>query len=254
MFPIIECGLFQIQTFSVVLLAAFFITILAGVKSQQNDILAVRWLIQKLLIILVAAGICGRLVSVVIMMAQEKLTFAYCFIHGGFVYYGALTGGMTAGALLCIHDRKNILEMTDIALSSLPLGQAIGRLGCYLNGCCYGRETSSYFSVMYPVNGMPVRVYPTWFMESFCCFVLWYFLAHIKMRHSGETTAIYLIAYGIIRYIIEWFRGDLVRGVFGRLSTSQAFSAVAVIGGISILFYLRKRKGKITHGFPEEIP
>ena len=128
MFPIIECGLFQIQTFSVVLLAAFFITILAGVKSQQNDILAVRWLIQKLLIILVAAGICGRLVSVVIMMAQEKLTFAYCFIHGGFVYYGALTGGMTAGALLCIHDRKNILEMTDIALSSLPLGQAIGRL------------------------------------------------------------------------------------------------------------------------------
>ena len=84
--------------------------------------------------------------------------------------------------------------------------------------------------------------------------VLWYFFAHIKMRHSGETTAIYLIAYGIIRYIIEWFRGDLVRGVFGRWSTSQAFSAVAVIGGISILFYLRKRKGKITHGFSEEIP
>ena len=85
MFPIIECGLFQIQTFSVVLLAALFITILAGVKSQQNDILAVRWLIQKLLIILVAAGICGRLVSVVIMINicvlfhPWRLCLLWCF-------------------------------------------------------------------------------------------------------------------------------------------------------------------------------
>lgn len=254
MFPIIECGLFQIRTFSLVLPVAFFMTMLAGVESQQNDIFAVRWLIQKLLIILVAAGICGRLVSAVVMMTQEKLTFAYCFIHGGIVYYGALTGGMTAGILLCIHDGKNILEMADVALSSLPLGQAIGRLGCYLNGCCYGRETSSRFSVMYPINGILVRVYPTWFMESFCCFLLWYFLAHIKTRQSGETTAIYLIAYGTFRYIIEWFRGDLDRGIFGGWSTSQVFSVAAVMGGIGILFYLRKRKGKIAHGFSEEIP
>ena len=124
----------------------------------------------------------------------------------------------------------------------MPLGQAIGRIGCYFSGCCYGFEYNGYLSVPYVIDGVQTRVFPTWFIESgFCILLAIFFQVFYRSSKSGMHTAIYFIAYSSFQFIIEFFRGDDVRGVYGWISTSQIISILFFIAGILVLTIFSKR-------------
>ena len=164
----------------------------------------------------------------------------------GFVVYGGIIGGILVGWLYCMIKKLKFLEYFDLMMPSIALAQGFGRIGCFLAGCCYGKETDSIFAITFhesefaPNNVplIPTEIYSS--VLDFAHFALLLFIASRKKK-DGQVAACYLIFYSIGRFILEFFRGDLIRGSVGVLSTSQFISLFTGAAGIMILI-LRSRK------------
>lgn len=166
----------------------------------------------------------------------------------GFVVYGGLIGGILTGYLFCRIKKISFLKYFDLVMPSIALAQAFGRIGCFLAGCCYGRESHGAWGVIFPEGsyapaGTPLI--PTQLISSvanFFNFFLLIFLAR-KTKKDGQVGGLYLIFYSIGRFIIEIFRDD-PRGNVGFLSTSQFIAVFTLIVGIAIFVICAKREQK----------
>lgn len=165
----------------------------------------------------------------------------------GIVFYGALIGG-TLGALLgSVIARDDIRNYLDVAVPIVPLGHAFGRIGCFCAGCCYGRPTNSAIGVVYAraVGGAPsgVRLLPVQLFEAGADIIVFLILISVSAKTKSRylTTCLYCILYGIVRFILEFYRYDSIRGMAAGLSTSQWISIVMVAGGIigAVIIYLK---------------
>lgn len=160
----------------------------------------------------------------------------------GFVVYGGIIGGILAGWIYSRVKKINFWKYFDLLMPSVALAQGFGRIGCLLAGCCYGCETDSFFSITFQNSEFApnhVALVPTQIYSSaldFLHFVLLLFIARHK-KSDGQVAACYLIFYSIGRFILEFFRGDLIRGRVGRLSTSQFISLF--IFGVGVLLLLK---------------
>lgn len=160
-------------------------------------------------------------------------------------FYGGLFGGILAFALMYryFYLRINVPildKLVVIAPGAIALGHAIGRLGCFLNGCCYGKETDKWFGILFP--GFEHKVIPTQLFEMFFLIVLAAVLLFLAFKWNLKyTLPIYLISYPLFRFIIEFFRDD-ERGQFGPLSPSQYWSIILFVVGVTLLaLYLRMK-------------
>ncbi len=169
-------------------------------------------------------------------------------IVSGFDFYGALYGGLVAGLLYAKKAKKPFLYLADNLMFVLPLGHAIRKVGCFLGGCCFGTQTSCaigrLFNAAAPntlANRHPVQLY-----ESAVNFVLFtvFFLILKSRARTGMALAIYLILYGIGRFITDFFRSGLPLVVFG-LSFSQVASILTVALGMIILIRTQQNKEEI---------
>lgn len=156
----------------------------------------------------------------------------------GFVVYGGIIGGTLIAGLYTRIRGISFWKYFDLVLPCVAIAQGFGRIGCFLAGCCYGRETDSFIGITffnsdYAPNG--VSLYPTQLFSSAGCFVMAaaLFLYARKERPDGRTGALYLIIYSIGRSVIEMFRNDH-RGAIGFLSTSQFISIFILILGIAL--------------------
>lgn len=169
----------------------------------------------------------------------------------GWVVYGGIIGGIIGGLLYCRRYKLQTLKFFDIGLTSVALAQGFGRIGCFLAGCCYGVETHSCVAVTFThsdfaPNGIPLV--PTQLISSALDFLLAIFLILMSRRKKnkpGQCTGLYLICYGIGRFILEFFRGDLIRGNVGKLSTSQFISIFIVIAGVVFFIMCTRAKEKM---------
>lgn len=149
------------------------------------------------------------------------------FLQGGFVYYGGLFGVLIS-IIICtrrnIDLRKRIFRMIAPAI---PLFHCFGRIGCFLAGCCYGIELKVNISLFgfLLLDKLPVQLIEASF--EFIMFIVLLIIINKNNIINGVTE--YLIAYGIFRFMIEFFRGDNIRGIFCGLSTSQWISAIIII-------------------------
>ena len=167
-------------------------------------------------------------------------------IADGFVVYGGIIGGIFAGWLYCHLKKADFWKYFDLVMPSVALAQGFGRIGCLLAGCCYGRETDSVFSITFQnsdfapnhVALIPTQIYSS--VLDFVHFILLLYIARHKKK-DGQVAACYLIFYSIGRFILEFFRGDLIRGSVGSLSTSQFISLFIFAAGVLVLIY---RSGK----------
>lgn len=168
-------------------------------------------------------------------------------LQNGWVVYGGLIGGILAAMMYSKLKKISFLAYFDILIPSVALAQGFGRLGCLFAGCCYGRETDSAICVvfhesLYAPNG--VSLVPTQIISSGLNFlhflVLIWFTKHKKA--DGQVGALFLILYSIGRFILEYFRGDMLRGSVGSLSTSQFISIFTVIAGLALFIIVGKRK------------
>jgi phosphatidylglycerol:prolipoprotein diacylglycerol transferase len=164
------------------------------------------------------------------------------YISGsGFVVYGGIIGGILAAVIYCKIKRVSFLQYFDLMAPSVAIAQGFGRIGCFLAGCCYGRETDSFLGIvfqhsLYAPNG--VKLLPTQLFSSAGDFLIAGILLLFsrKSRIDGKTGALYLVLYGVGRFIIEFFRNDY-RGNIGFLSTSQFISIIIALAGLGLLLY-----------------
>ena len=163
-------------------------------------------------------------------------------LGSGFVVYGGIIGGIFGGWLYCFHKKTPYLPYLDIVMPAVALAQGFGRIGCFLAGCCYGIACESPVSVVFTHSDYApnnVALLPTQLFSSgldFLHFILLYQLSK-KIKQPGRITAIYLVCYSIGRFLIEFLRGDLIRGHVGALSTSQFIGIFLVIAGILLYRY-----------------
>lgn len=170
----------------------------------------------------------------------------------GFVVYGGIIGGTLIAGLYTKIRKISFWRYFDLVLPSVAIAQGFGRIGCFLAGCCYGKETDAWFGItfhnsLYAPNN--ISLYPTQLFSSAGCFIMAavLFIYARKDRRPGRTGALYLILYSIGRSLIEFFRNDY-RGAIGVLSTSQFISIFILI--IGILIYVLPhpiRKSQDTH-------
>lgn len=165
----------------------------------------------------------------------------------GYVVYGGIIGGILGGYLFCRKRKIDFLAYFDLIIPSVALGQSLGRLGCFFAGCCYGSTTTSSIGVVFPANSLApggIPLIPTQLFSSVFDLLLFFVLIIFAKRKkaNGEVAALYLILYSLGRFIIEFFRGDLIRGSVGTLSTSQFISVFVFI--VATLFLLMLRKSK----------
>ncbi len=172
----------------------------------------------------------------------------------GFVVYGGIIVGVLAGYLWCRFRGLVFLDYFDIVLPSVAVAQGFGRLGCFLAGCCYGRETDAFWGITFhnsdfAPNG--VKLIPTQLISAAGMFVIAGFLFWYagKPRERGTTGFLYLILYSVGRFFVEFLRNDY-RGEIGVLSTSQFISVFIVIMGVA--GFIRMKKRKVLNGGTEE--
>ncbi|WP_408070441.1 prolipoprotein diacylglyceryl transferase [Butyrivibrio sp. JL13D10] len=153
----------------------------------------------------------------------------------GYVVYGGIIGGILTSFVYVKRKHEKFLQYFDVVMPAVAIAQGFGRIGCFCAGCCYGAETNSPIHVVFThsdfaPNGVPLI--PTQLMSSAGDFLIGAFLIWFsgKTEVKGRTAAMYLVLYGIGRFVIEFFRADY-RGNLGIFSTSQIISFVIVAAG-----------------------
>ena len=162
--------------------------------------------------------------------------------HGGLVFYGGLLGGLAAALVVVRRVGLPGWRTLDLLVPSVVLAQGIGRLGCFLNGCCYGTPTTRPWAVRFP--GESVARHPTQLYESAALLVLagallWCARQPLRLK-PGVLTGWYLVSYGVWRFGVEFVRGDNAP-VAGALTFSQVVSIPLVLLGVWLLWRRRGR-------------
>lgn len=163
------------------------------------------------------------------------------YVSGGFVFLGAIPGGLAAARLAARAYRVRLADFMPLLVPALALVAALGRVGCFCAGCCYGVEC---VSVVFPaaslaappgVPRLPVQLFEAAVQLALFLALLWFTARPRRTRFAAE---FYLACYCPARFVLEFFRGDVARGALWGLSTSQWLSAAGFLA-VSLYFFMR---------------
>ena len=185
--------------------------------------------------------------------------FSMATLRAGGVFYGGLIAAIAVSVWYIRRERMPVLGTCDAFAPGLALGHAIGRLGCFSAGCCYGKPTSLPWGVTFTnplaqaISGTPlgVKIHPTQLYEAVFEAANFLFLSWLigRKKRDGEVIGAYLFLYGIARFFLEFLRADPERGsVFGGLlSGTQLISILLVIAGGLLWLQPRKKATGVPH-------
>jgi phosphatidylglycerol:prolipoprotein diacylglycerol transferase len=170
-------------------------------------------------------------------------------LEGGLVFYGGLIVAFLVSAFYLRMRRAPLLAVGDIMAPSIALGQAIGRLGCFAAGCCYGKPTSLFWGVTFTdpaclADPKNVPLHPTQLYLSVADLAIMGTLIQIDRRRkfAGQTFVSYFILYAVVRFLIEFLRGDDRGSFFGLpLSPAQGIGLVVLALALVAYLFLKKR-------------
>jgi len=171
-------------------------------------------------------------------------------MQGGFVFYGGLIGGLLFVYLGSRFHKIECMPYIRKFIFLIPFIHGFGRIGCFMAGCCYGRPYHGFGAVVFPEGSMApsgIQLFPVQIVEAIILIVIATIILILQLRFDWfYTVETYLILYGIVRFILEYFRYDELRGAVLGLSTSQWISIGIEIGAIIFIIY-NKRKNKVKH-------
>ena len=167
-------------------------------------------------------------------------------------FYGGFLGALITSAIFIRHHPQlPFWRVADVCAPAIALGQAVGRVGCFMAGDDYGRPTHVPWAVTFTdpeaasIGGAPLGIplHPVQLYESIVCLVLFAVLVRLgrRKRFDGEVILAYTLLYATVRFVLEFFRGDADRGfVFGGLLSTSQFIA-AILGPAAIALWLVRR-------------
>lgn len=255
-----------------VLFFSFFMTLPIMIFSSKVFSLSLKKMIGMPLVIVPAALLVskifhilfeGKLDAYIEGLKENGITYLFTKMLNpfvaGHVFYGGLLGGFIAGAVFTLiaypHDKKSFLKTADAASICVANGLWLTRIGCFFEGCCFGRP-SQLFGIRFPQGSKTMftlfhidpehtslftdtqPLIPTQLIHSFSNLVIFIVLLKLALskdpKNPGYISAVFLLSYSVTRFIIEFLRYD-IRGSFLMFSTSQWISIILFIGGF-ILF------------------
>jgi phosphatidylglycerol---prolipoprotein diacylglyceryl transferase len=172
--------------------------------------------------------------------------------RGGLVYYGGLIGAILATLIYVQLKKLPRWKLADALAPSIALGHVFGRIGCLLNGCCYGQKCSLPWAIVFPPDagdrGTPagIPLHPTQIYESLLNLVLYIALAQVyrRKKFDGQVFGTYLVSYAVVRSFVELFRGDYPpeQLVAGWITPAHWVSLAIFIVGVALLRILSVRQ------------
>lgn len=152
-------------------------------------------------------------------------------LRSGIVYYGGLYGGILAGYIYLKKYKQPLGKYADLLAPGIPVFHLFGRIGCFMSGCCYGVECDfgiAFTESISAPNGIPF--FPIQLVEAgLNIIILIILLATEKKRRPGTGLKLYLFMYAVIRFVLEFFRGDEIRGHVWIFSTSQWIALITIV-------------------------
>ncbi|MEW6680091.1 MAG: prolipoprotein diacylglyceryl transferase [bacterium] len=243
MYPFLfKIGSQNIYTKEFLLFLAFVIGIFLAVKRGRRFGISPKILIKLGILLFLASVIGGRLLYVFqnldwyIAHPSEIL-----FSKSGFTFYGGFLLSFIISILYLQKKRLSFLLLADIFAPSLALSEAIGRMGCFFGGCCYGKPTSLPWGISFPEGSLPhqhfgsLPLHPTQLYLALASFFIFLVIRRIK-PDKGKGFFLYLTLHSIFRFIIEFVRGDTPY-IFLNLNFSQI--TAFFIGLIGLVFLIR---------------
>ena len=179
----------------------------------------------------------------------DKFRDAIVYAIGGMVFYGGFLGGIGAIGIYCKFDKRiKARNLLDIYAVLTPLFHVFVRIGCFLGGCCFGIESPFGFTVhgntinpeLNDVNRLPIQLIEAGL--NLLIFLLIFYLFK-KSKMTDKLIFVYMLVYPVVRFTLEFFRGDAIRGFLFGLSTSQWISIllfVTAIIGLSVSHFRKK--------------
>ncbi|MBO8158259.1 prolipoprotein diacylglyceryl transferase [Thermosyntropha sp.] len=199
----------------------------------------------NMIIIMVISGIIGGRLSYILIYEREEFLIsplAVLFTSGlsGLIWYGAFIGGFIAYFIYVRKKKMPFFKIADMFAPYIALGYAIVRIGCFLNGCCYGNITDSVCGVVFPTVDTFPR-HPTQLYSSALNFILFVVLWRLypRKKFEGQVFAVYIIGYSIYRFIVEFFRDSLI--TYGFLTLGQVYTLILLIIGVILYGWLKRR-------------
>lgn len=251
MHPILfEYGRIHLYTFGVFVALAFTAGMWIGGREAKRFGVDPEAFHDLCFTILISAILGARLFFVLVewqhFLAHPLKIFAIW--EGGLVFYGGFVGAALAALWYVRRHKLSVWDTADAVAPGLVLGQAIGRLGCFFAGCCYGAACDLPWAVTFHdprrAGDVPLGVplHPTQLYEAagnLAVFALLYVVQGPRRRFSGQLFGTYLATYPVLRFLVECFRSD-PRGALGPLSTSQALGIPIFLFGLWVLAKRRK--------------
>ena len=238
---ILEVGPFTLYSYGLFVAIAFILATILIVTEAPRYAFSSDDIFDCAILMFAGGLIGGRVLFVVLNWGNFSDNFLNVFklYEGGLAFQGALIGGAIAVITVCVFKKLPIRKVGDLLAPYIALGQAIGRIGCFLNGCCYGKVVSSGVGITFPdetVMRVPVQLY-----SSFALLLIFVILAaYREKRHfSGAIFAGYLVLYGIVRFFMDFARGDELHAALG-ITLSQALGIGTFLCGV-ILYVIFKR-------------
>lgn len=237
MHPILfKIGPFELYTYGALLAIAFLTAIYLAARQAEREGLNPEFASDMGIVIIISSVLGARLFYILFYDLQYTLNNPSELLklrQTGLVFYGGLIFAVVAGLTYARMKKVPLTVVLDIGAPSIAIGQAIGRIGCLMSGCCYGRETQVPWAVALPHLGHPSH--PTQLYESLTMLAIFLGLIWFRKRktRNGQVAWLYLVMYASARFVIEFFRGDNPKILMG-LTISQVISIVALIAAIPL--------------------
>ena len=245
MFPVIfKFGFIQIYSYGLMVAAAFLVS--AFLLSRYARLLHYdkEFFWNFAFVILVGGILGGRLFYSILNFDffLDNPQEIFMLWHVGLVWYGGFFGGLISASVYLKLKKKPFFKTADMVVPFVALGHAIGRIGCFLNGCCYGRVAS--WGVYFPVHNEVLI--PSQLLSVLGLLAIFVILRLLQDRphRDGFIVVAYLLCASLERFIEEYFRGDSPRNFYG-LTVFQVLSA-AIFFGAGIVWYMILRFQKKT--------
>lgn len=256
MYPIaLKLGPLTIHSYGIMVALAFLFGYWTAALRARRENISSDTIINVVTWVMVGSIIGARVVYVTTYRYEftgQPWTEVFAIWHGGLVYYGGLIGGLITGTAYGLWKKLPFWKTADVLAPSIALGSFFGRMGCLLNGCCYGRQTDLPWAITFTnplahdLSNTPLNVplHPTEIYDGLLNLALYAFLAWL-FRHKkfdGEIIATYLICYSITRSVVEYFRGDYSNLHYHLgLTPAQWISVPMFIIGLTLAALLSRR-------------
>lgn len=253
MYPVLfQIGSFKLHAWGLMLLIGFLASVYRGTKAapRYNFDPGAVW--DCSLLGLFGGVIGGRLAFILQELPHYSKNPAEVFMiwTGGMTSYGGIIGGLAVGLWAAKKRGFHIGDAADLAAVSMPIGYFFGRLGCFLNGCCYGTHCDAPWAMTFKdeAGTLHQNVHPTQLYSMIAALIMFAALSTLeklpRRRFRGELLPLFAVFYGVYRFIVEFWRaqseGHVPSSGLASLSSGQWASLAAIVIGLGIYFFLPK--------------